>query len=116
MARALGAALLCLVAATAAWAQSDFRITHTVERRGPEQVDVKGMVFNDARLHANNVTLTIYALDASGAVIARTNAYLGTVAQQDSAGFSARLKAGPAMTNVRVTVTSYRLGVFPQGP
>ena len=114
---AAGAALLVMLAlATVAHAQSDFRITHTVERRGPDRVDVAGNLFNDSRLHANNVVLTVHALDKAGAVLARTHAYLGTVSQQDSSGFTARLKVGADMASVRVTVTSYRLGVFPQGP
>lgn len=117
IASAAGAALLVVLAlAGVADAQSDFRITHTAERRGPDRVDVNGKLFNDSRLHANNVVLTVYALDKAGVVLARTHPYLGTVSQQDSLPFTARLKVGADMANVRVTVTPYRLGVFPQGP
>lgn len=117
IASAAGAPLLVVLAlGGVAQAQSDFRITHTVERRAPDRVDVSGTVFNDSRLHANNVVLTVYALDKGGAVLARTHAYLGTVSQQDRLPFTARLKVGADMASVRVTVTSYRLGVFPQGP
>ena len=66
IASAAGAApLVVLAVAGVAEAQSDFRITHT-QRRGPDRVDVNGKLFNDSRLHANNVVLTVSALDKAG--------------------------------------------------
>jgi len=97
-------------------AQGDLRVSHTVERRPPDQIEVSGRVTNDGRLHASNVVLTVYALDGSGNVMARANTTVGNVPERDTAPFLVRLKVGAEFASVRATVTSYRMSVFPQGP
>jgi hypothetical protein len=109
-------AALLLLSVSHACAQGDLRVTHTVERKPPDQIEVSGRVINEGRLHATHVVLTVYALDGGGNVTARANANVGSVPERDATPFLVRLNVGADYASVRATVTSYRMSIFQQGP
>lgn len=108
---ALGLALVTL-AALAAEAQENFRVTHTVDRSNPARTVVTGVVFNDARVDVLDVYVTVEALDGARKVVARGIAFVSpAIAQGGSAPFDATVPAPPNTAGFRVRVTGFRLGL-----
>ena len=93
----------------AAIAQSGFRVTHEVGRTTPTQVEVKGVVFNEGRGDAVDVSVTAEALDATGKVLARGITYVsGRIPERGSASYTAKVPAVSGTVGYRVAVTSFK--------
>ena len=58
-------------------AQEAFRVTYTIDRSNPEQIQITGTVFNDSMQDVFDVSVTAEALDARGKVVARGIAHVG---------------------------------------
>ena len=114
----LPALALTLVAAGAASAQTGFRVIHDPIRTKPDYVEVKGVVFNESRADAVDVSVTVEALDDSGKALARGISYVARrIPERDSASFVAKVPAVPGVSSYRVFVSSFRfVQGFQQGP
>ena len=111
---ALGAVILMTAAAVA---QPGFRMTHEIGRTTPTHVEVKGVVYNESRSDAVDVSVTAEALDAAGKVLARGITYVASrIPERGSSYFVAKVPAMPGATSYRVSVTSYRFAPGLQGP
>jgi hypothetical protein len=101
--------LVVILIAGAAVAQPGFRVTHEVGRTTPTHVEVKGVVYNESRSDAADVSVTTEALDANGKVLARGITYVsGRVPEHGSAAFTAKVPVVPGIASYRVTVTAFK--------
>jgi hypothetical protein len=100
-----------------ALAQSPFRVTYQVGRTTGSQVEVKGVVFNEGRGDAIDVSVTAEALDANGKVLARGITYVASrLPERGSAYYTAKVPLTDGTVSYRVTVTSFRFAPSLQGP
>ena len=115
--RILLMALSVILVGGSAAAQVGFRITHEIGRTTPTQVEVKGVVFNEARAEATDVSVTAEAVDAGGKVVARGISYVASrIPERGSASFVAKVPAVPGAATYRVSVSAYRFVPSFQGP
>jgi hypothetical protein len=111
------AALAVIAAVLAAEAQEPFRVTYTVDRSNPEQIQITGTVFNDAMQDVFDVSVTAEALDARGKVVARGIAHVGArIPGRGSAPFVCKVPLVAAAVRYRAAVSAFRSGVGPQAP
>ena len=114
---AIVAALAALAAASAAGAQEPFRVTYTVDRSTPEQMQVTGTVFNESQQDAFDVIVTAEALDARGKVVARGITHVSArIPGRGSAPFVCKVPLMPSAVRYQAAVSGYRAGVSPQAP
>ena len=98
-------------------AQDSFRVTYTVDRSNPEQIQITGTVFNDSMQDVFDVSVTAEALDARGKVVARGIAYVGArIPGRGSAPFVGKVPLVAAAVRYRAAVSAYRAGGGPQSP
>jgi hypothetical protein len=98
-------------------AQVGFRITYEVKSRDASAILLDGRVVNDTGGDVVDVWVTAEAMNASGKVLARGIAFVGsTIARGASAPFEAKLPAAEGVQTFRVAVTSYRAGAEAQSP
>ncbi len=106
-----------LVLATPGATQARFRITFDVKSRDAKAILLEGRVFNDTGRDAVDVWVTAEAVNASGKVLARGIAFVGSqISRGDSASFEAKLPSVEGVETFRVAVTSYRAGSDVQSP
>lgn len=106
-----------MLMAGAAIAQPGFRVTQETGRTTPTSVEVKGVVFNESRSDAVDVTVTAEAVDAGGKVLARGISYVAVrIPERGSASYSAKVPAMPGVASYRVSVTSFGFVQSIQGP
>jgi hypothetical protein len=106
-----------LVFAVPASTQERFRITYDVKWRDAKATLLEGRVFNDTGRDAFDVWVTAEALSASGKVLGRGIAFVGSaIYRGDSASFEAKLPAAEGVETFRIAVTSYRAGSEAQSP
>jgi hypothetical protein len=111
----LAAALLVL--ATPGVAQVRFRVTYDVKARDAKGVLLAGSVHNDTGRDVVDVWVTAEAVNASGKVLARGIAFVGSaIARGESVPFEAKLPAVEGVERFRVAVTSFRAGSDVQSP
>ena len=111
------AALAALAVALAADAQDPFRVTYTIDRSNPEQVQVTGTVVNESMQDVFDVSVTAEALDARGKVVARGIAHVSSrIPGQGTAPFVCKVPLVPAAVRYRAAVSGYRAGMAPQAP
>ena len=102
-------ALLALSLSATAAAQSGFTVTHKIGTTTPDQVEVVGMVVNDTRAEAVDVSVTVEALNPSGKVIARGVCFVtDRLRGGSSADFSAKVPVVAGTSKYRARVSSYR--------
>jgi hypothetical protein len=108
------AALAAIALAVAAGAQESFRVTYTVDRSNPEQVQITGTVFNDSMQDVFDVSVTAEALDGRGKVVARGIAYVGArIPGRGSAPFVCKVPPVAAAAQYRAAVSAFRAGMGP---
>ncbi|HXJ81741.1 MAG TPA: FxLYD domain-containing protein [Candidatus Methylomirabilis sp.] len=108
-----GGLLFAVPAAT----QARFRTTYNVKSRDARSVVLEGRVFNDTGVDVLDVWVTAEALSASGKVVGRGIAFVGSsIARGDSFPFEAKVPAAEDVENFRVSVSSYRSGREVQSP
>jgi hypothetical protein len=101
-----------LVVAAAVAAQASFRVTFEVDRSQAARTRVTGVVFNDARVEALDVSITAEALDGAGKVVARGIAFVSPkIPEGGNASFEAIVPAPATATHFRVRVTRARFGL-----
>ena len=106
-----------LVFATPGVTQVRFRITYDVKSRDAKGILLEGRVFNDTGRDAVDVWVTAEAVNASGKVLARGIAFVGSaISRGDSASFEAKLPSVEGVETFRIAVTSYRAGRDVQSP
>ena len=106
-----------LVFVTLGATQARFRITFDVKSRDAKAVLLEGRVFNDTGRDAVDVWVTAEAVNASGKVLARGIAFVGSqISRNDSAPFEAKLPSVEGVETFRIAVTSYRAGSDVQSP
>ena len=89
--------------------QARFRTTFNVKSRDAGSVVLEGRVFNDTGVEVLDVWVTAEALSASGKVVGRGIAYVGSsIPWGDSVPFEAKVPATADVENFRVSVSSYR--------
>jgi hypothetical protein len=109
------AALAVMVAALGAGAQESFRVTYSVDRSAPDQIQVTGTVHNDSMQDVFDVTVTAEALDGRGKVVARGIAHVSArIPGRGSAPFVCKVPLVPAAVRYQAAVSGYRAGVSPQ--
>jgi len=107
------AVVLLVAATTGAQQQSSFRVTYAPGRTTATSVEIKGVVLNEARTAAADVSVTVEALDAGGKVVARGVSYVASrIAEHGTASFAAKVPIVPGIASYRASVTSFR---FVQG-
>ncbi len=113
--RPLRVAAVLLLALTAvplaARAQASFKVTYQVEQTDARRVYLSGRVYNAASVDAVDVYVTAEALDASGKVLSRGIAFVGSIPARSDADFSARVPNVAGTTGFRVSVSSFRFGL-----
>ena len=103
--------------ASAAVAQSGFRVTHTVDRTTPTHVEISGTVTNDTRAEALEVSVTVEALNERGKAAARGIAFVsGRLPAGETAKFTAKVPVVAGVNGYRASVTSFRFVQSIQGP
>lgn len=114
----IAALLAVLVAlASAAGAQSGFRVTHQVANSSPTHVEITGSVWNETRAEAVDVSVTVEAIGAGGKSAARGIAYVASrLPAGASANFSAKVPAVAGVTGYRAAVSSFRFIQSVEGP
>jgi len=110
-------ALAIVLSASSALAQSGFRISYDVDKSRPEKARLNGRVANERSQDVFEVSVTAEALDARGKVLARGISYVDSrIGSGDSRQFSVTVPTVAGVTEFRVLVSSYRLGIANQGP
>ena len=99
-----------------AHAQGAFRVTHTIDRTGPSHVELSGTVFNLGAADAIDVYVTAQALDQAGRRVAQGISWVGAVANNSSARFTAKIPVVRGAATYRVAVTSFRFVTVQQAP
>jgi hypothetical protein len=89
---------------------SPFRLTHTIDKSGGNQVAISGRVSNDARSDAVDVYVTAEALDSAGKVVASGVSYVGSVPAGSSMTFLLKVPNVRTAATYRVLVSSFRFG------
>jgi hypothetical protein len=97
-------------AAASGQATNPFRITHTVDKGGGNQVTISGRVSNEARSDAVDVHVTAEALDSAGKIVASGVSYVGSVAAGSSSTFTVKVPSVRTAATYRVIVSSFRFG------
>jgi len=97
-------------AGASAQATNPFRIAHTVDKSGANQVMVSGRVFNESRSDAVDVHITAEALDSAGKVVASGVSYVGSVPAGSSTTFALKVPNVRTAATYRVLVSSFRFG------
>ena len=98
-------------------AQNGFRVTYDVDRTRPDRARVTGRVVNERNEDVFEVNMTAEALDAKGKVLAKGIAYVDArIARGDSRTFSMSVPTVAGTSDFRVVVSSFRVGMAPQGP
>jgi hypothetical protein len=111
------AALVVLLVASAAVAQSGFRVTHKVANTAATHVEITGVVMNETRAEAVDVSVTVEAIGAGGKSAARGIAYVTSrLPAGAAANFSAKVPAVPGVTGYRAAVSSFRFVQSVEGP
>jgi len=111
----LAATLLALAAPGGA--QIRFRVTHDVKSRDARGIVLEGRVVNETDRDVVDVWVTAEAVNASGKVLARGIAFVGsTLARGESVPFEAKLPSVDGVERFRVSVTSYRAAIEAQSP
>ena len=106
-----------LVLANPGATQARFRITYDVKSRDEKAVLLEGRVFNDTGADVLDVWVTAQALSASGKVLGRGIAFVGSsISRGESAPFEAKVPAAEGVETFRVAVTSYRASREVQSP
>ena len=101
--------------ATVASAEESFRITHTVDRGSATQTRITGIVVNESRVDA--VDVTAEAVDGNGKTVARGITFVSpSIAAGRGAAFTASVPTVPGATSYRVRVSSFRSGLGQQSP
>ena len=117
--RRLGVCLIgaLLVLAAPAAAQVRFRITYDVQSRDARATVLEGRVYNDTGTDAFDVWVTAEALSASGKVLGKGIAFVGSsISRGDSAPFEAKVPVAEGVESFRIAVSSYRAGREVQSP
>jgi len=96
---------------TAAQAQPNLRVTHSVDKTGPTNVEVSGRVFNDGPVDVIDVYVNAAAVDGSGKVLAQGIPFVGSVPARGSTAFKARVPVVAGATGYRVGINSFRFGM-----
>jgi hypothetical protein len=110
-------ALAIVLSASSALAQSGFRISYDVDKSRPDKARLNGRVANERSQDVFEVSVTAEALDARGKVLARGISYVDSrIGSGDSRQFSVTVPTVAGVTEFRVLVSSYRLGIANQGP
>lgn len=100
-----------------ALAQNGFRVTYDVDRTRPDRARVTGRVVNERAEDVFEVNMTAEALDAKGKVLAKGIAYVDArIARGDGRTFSMSVPTVAGTSDFRVVVSSFRVGMAPQGP
>lgn len=112
------ASVVLLVAfASAAGAQSGFRVTHQVANTAPTHVEIAGSVWNETRADAVDVSVTVEAIGVGGKPAARGIAYVTSrLPGGASANFTAKVPTVAGVTGYRATVSSFRFIQSVEGP
>ena len=98
-------------------AQNGFRVTYDVDRTRPDRARVTGRVVNERSEDVFEVNMTAEALDAKGKVLAKGIAYVDArIARGDGRTFSMSVPTVAGTSDFRVVVSSFRVGMAPQGP
>jgi hypothetical protein len=98
-------------------AQNGFRVTYDVDRTRPDRARVTGRVVNERNEDVFEVNMTAEALDAKGKVLSKGIAYIDArIARGDGRTFSMSVPTVAGTSDFRVVVSSFRLGMAPQGP
>jgi len=106
-----------LISATPGATQGRFRISYEVTSRDAKAVVLEGRVFNDTGRDAVDVWVTAEAVSASGKVLARGIAFVGSaISRGDSVRFEAKLPSVEGVETFRVAVSSFRAGGDQQSP
>jgi hypothetical protein len=105
------------LSAEPARAQTGFRVTYDVDRTRPDRARLTGRVVNERNEDVFEVNMTAEALDAKGKVLAKGIAYVDArIARGDGRTFSMSVPTVAGTSDFRVVVSSFRLGMAPQGP
>jgi len=102
---------VCLVTVVvgAVSGQPGFKLTHSVAKTTPSQVEVHGTVTNESRAEAVDVSVTVEAIGANGKPAARGISYVATSLKPGaSADFVAKVPVVPGATTYRAAVSTYR--------
>ncbi len=98
-------------------AQGSFRVTYKVTRTTATHTEVEGVVYNDARADATDVSVTVEAVGASGKAVARGITFVSSqIREGSSAGFTAKIPLVPGTTGFRASVTAFKFTQSLQGP
>jgi len=98
-------------------AQNGFRVTYDVDRTRPDRARVTGRVVNERSEDVFEVNMTAEALDAKGKVLSKGIAYVDSkIGRGDGRSFSMSVPTLAGTTDFRVVVSSFRVGMAPQGP
>jgi hypothetical protein len=101
------AALAAIALSMAAAAQESVRVTYTVDRSNPEQIQIAGIVFNDSPQDVFDVSVTAEALDGRGKVVARGIAYVGAHWPGRGSAPSSARSAGGAAAQYRAPLSAH---------
>lgn len=116
MRRLVAIALIAVLAWSVEAAAGDyFRVTYSIDRSGPKEIRLIGLIFNEASLDAVNVRLRVQAIDAAGTVLAEPPAFVDRLVQARSEGYwEASVPPDPRINGFRVVVVGYKFRI--QGP
>jgi hypothetical protein len=108
---------LAAIFALAADAQQGFRVTYSIDRSSPEQIQLTGTVFNESAQDVFDVSVTAEALDARDKVVARGIAHVSArIPGQGSAPFVCKIPLVAAAVRYRAAVSGFRAGIGAQTP
>jgi hypothetical protein len=111
------AGLAAVTFALTADAQQGFRVTYSIDRSSPDQVQITGTVFNEAAQDVFDVSVTAEALDAREKVVARGITHVSArIPAQGSAPFVCKVPLVAAAVRYRAAVSGFRAGIGPQTP
>lgn len=109
-----------LLIAHPATGAENFRFTDVRNQQDsgdPSHILVQGTVVNTDRRTVLDVYVTAEALDATGHVVATGIAYVTSAIEgSNGAPFVVAVRRVKGITDFRLTVTSFRYGLRPQGP
>ncbi len=111
------AGLAAATFALTADAQQGFRVTYSIDRSSPDQVQIIGTVFNESAQDVFDVSVTAEALDARDKVVARGIAHVSArIPGQGSAPFVCKVPLVTAAVRYRAAVSGFRAGMGTQAP